>query len=138
MKESEKVIKVLKDNEQHLLEIVETQKKKLSELKIKLSNDPALHTLEYVEKEFEKKLDGLKTSILSTIKEECKKSYADVITSDFPARPVTPEKIEIKRAVRDARKEEIAEEMEKSRRSKNIIIHGVKEDTSEKDGEWVK
>ena len=42
--------------------------------------------------------------------------------------------------MKDVRKEEVAEEKDKERRSKNILIHGAvesKEDTPKKDDEWV-
>ena len=136
--EKESTIKKLKTNEHHLLEIVESQKDELSELKQKMSDDPALHTVEYVEVKLEKKLDDFRKEILSTIKEECTKSYAKTASGD---RNDVSSNNEIKLAVKEVHKEEAEEEKDKKRRSKNILIHGVKEATEDlhkRDEEWVK
>ena len=45
IKENEETIKKLKTTEQHLLQIVETQNEEMTELKKKLANDPAFHTV---------------------------------------------------------------------------------------------
>ena len=82
--EYEKTIKTLKGNEQQYLSMIEKQQVELSELKKKLQSDPAYHTLEYVEKKLEKKLDEFQEKMLTTIKQECNtavKSYASVTKS---------------------------------------------------------
>lgn len=137
IKENEKTIKKLKSNEQHLLEIIESQKKELTNLEKKLSNDPAFHTVEYVESKLEKKLETFRTEILTSLKEECKKSYAAATSAN-----VQVPNDNIKTAVKEVHEEEAAEERDKIRRSKNIIIHGVEdpttEDATKKDEAWVK
>ena len=138
--EKEKTIKKYKTNEQHLLEIVESQKQDLTELKKKLSNDPAFHTIEYVvlPSKLEKKLEDFRTEILSTLREECSKSYPAAVSSN---QETTTQSNDIKTAVKEVREEEAAEEMDKIRRSKNLIIHGVDEpteDETQKDETWVK
>lgn len=138
IKENEETIKKLKTTEQHLLQIVETQNEEMTELKKKLADDPAFHTVEYVENKLEKKLESFRKEILSTIKEECTKSYAAAASTK---RDVVTPSDDIKTAVKEVHLEEAAEEKEKVRRSKNIIIHGVEEqtnDASKKDEEWVK
>ena len=80
--EKEETIKKQKTTEEHLLEIVETQKQELTDLKSQLRSDPAFHTVEYVEKKLEKKLEDFGTKILSTIKEEFNKSYAAAVFVD--------------------------------------------------------
>ena len=137
IKDKDKTIKKLQTTEQHLLDVVETQKAELTELKKKLSNDPGFHTVEYVEEKLEKKFEEFQSSIISTIKEECNKSYAAAVSSEST---ITKETDNIKSAMKVARKEEEAEEKEKERRSKNILIHGVvesKEEALKKDEEWV-
>lgn len=138
VKEKEETIDKLKNNEQHLLEIVETQKNELTVLKKQLKNDPAFHTVEYVETKLEKKLEDFRTQILSTIKEECTKSYAAAASADSQ---IVSSNDDIKIAVKEVHKEEAAEEKDKLKRSKNIIVHGVEEftdDQPKKDEEWVK
>ncbi|XP_066914561.1 cilia- and flagella-associated protein 251-like [Clytia hemisphaerica] len=135
IKENENTIKKLKTNKHHL--IVETHKEELSQLKKNLSDDPAFHTVEYVENKLEKKLEDFRTEILSTIKEEQKKSYAAAASAGTSA----PSNDNIKTAVKQVHEEEAAEEKDKSRRSNNIIIHGVKESTEDpnkEDEDWVK
>ena len=162
IKEKDKTIKKLQTTQQHLLDMVETQKEDLSkiknkisdenqlletvenqkaeltELKKKLSNDPGFHTVEYVEEKLEKKFEEFQSSIISTIKEECNKTYAAAVSSEST---VTKETENIKSMMKDVRKEEVAEEKDKERRSKNILIHGAIEPTEDqptKDDEWVK
>ena len=145
--ENEKTIKKLKTNEQHFLEIIESQKKELTgqkneltELEKKLSNDPAFHTVEYVESKLEKKLETFRKEILSSLKEECQKSYAAVASTNINYSE-TPNH-SIKTAIKEVHEEEAAEERDKIKRSKNIIIHGVEEPTTEEavkeDETWVK
>ena len=138
IKENEETIKMLKNTEQHMLEIVETQKEEMTQLKKKLANDPAFNTVEYVENKLEKKLESFRKEFLSTLKEECSKSYSAVASTK---RDVVTPSDDIKTAVKEVHQEEVAEEKEKVRRSKNIIIHCVKEqanDVPKKDREWVK
>ncbi|XP_066914555.1 triadin-like [Clytia hemisphaerica] len=110
IKENENTIKKLKTNKHHL--IVETHKEELSQLKKNLSDDPAFHTVEYVENKLEKKLEDFRTEILSTIKEEQKKSYAAAASAGTSA----PSNDNIKTAVKQVHEEEAAEEKDKSRR----------------------
>ena len=139
--EYEKTIKTLKGNEQQYLSMIEKQQVELSELKKKLQSDPAYHTLEYVEKKLEKKLDEFQEKMLTTIKQECNtavKSYASVTKSSSESSNNSTENI--KEAVKVARKEEIADNQDKVKRAKNIIIYGVKEpsEDTKRDEEWVK
>ena len=96
------------------------------------------YTVENVENKLNKKLESFRKEILSTLKEECSKSYAAVPSTK---RDVLTRNKYIKTAVKEVHLEEAAEEKEKVRRSKNIIIHGVEEqvnDAPKKDEEWVK
>ena len=113
-----------------MLETIETQKTELTELKKKLSSDPGFHTVEYVEEKLEKKFEEFQSSIINTIKVECNKSYAAAVSSESAV--IIKETDNIKSAIKDVRKEEVAEEKDKERRSKKILIHGAvesKEDT---------
>ena len=139
--EHEKTIKTLKGNEQQYLSMIEKQQVELSELKKKLQSDPAYHTLEYVEKKLEKKLDQFQEKMLTTIKQECNtavKSYASV--TKFSSDSTNNSTENIKEAVKVARKEEIADNQDKAKRAKNIIIYGVEEpsEDTKRDEEWVK
>ena len=137
--EQEKTIKTLKVNEQQYLGIIETQQAELTELKKKLQSDPTYHTLEYVEKKLEMKLDEFQQNMLTTIKQECStavKSYASVTKSSEESNSTES----IIEAVKVAHKEEIADNQDKVKRAKNIIIYGVEEPTEDakRDEEWVK
>lgn len=126
----EGIIKSSRDFEDHLKKQLEDKDADLQLLKNDLKADPGLHTLEFAEKKFERKLDEFKDSILSTIKNECQqamKSYSEATKSGLPQQP-TSDTSGIKLAIKQARDEEIALEMEKRRRATNIIVHGIKEE----------
>eukprot|EP00111_Clytia_hemisphaerica_P014008 TCONS_00041222-protein len=55
------------------------------------------------------------------------KSYSEATKSGLPQQP-TSDTSGIKLAIKQARDEEIALEMEKRRRATNIIVHGIKEE----------
>ena len=144
IKENEKIIKNYRTNEHHLLKIVETQKEELTDLKKKMSNDPAFHTLEYVEKKLEKKLENMRDSILSTIKDEYTKSaetYAAAVTSNLPAlhhnlrepsEGRNHKDDDLTNVIASIRKAELAEERARSARASNIIVHGLHENNDSK------
>ena len=88
IKENETTIKKLKTTEQQL-DMVESQRDEILQLTKRMSDDPALHTVEYVDNKLTKKLDDFRTEILSTIKEQCTKSYAAAASAD---QEVTPSK----------------------------------------------
>lgn len=124
----EGIIKSSREFEDHLKKQLEDKDADLQLLKNDLKADPGLHTLEFAEKKFERKLDEFKYSILSTIKDECQqalKSYSEVTKSGLSQQ--TSDTNGIKIAIKQARDEEIAHEMEKRRRCTNIIVHGMKE-----------
>ncbi len=65
----ENLIKKQQVDETELKRIIGEKNSELLELKRKLQADPALHTVEYLEEKFEKKLDCMKDSILKTIQD---------------------------------------------------------------------
>ena len=87
----------------------------------------------------ELKMEKMKENIEKTIKSELKtfteKSYADVTkarkTSD-PKQTTT-----MREAIKEAWREQEAEDNEKMRRSRNLIIHGVAEQEQKDDKLWV-
>lgn len=107
-------------------------------LKSKLDNNPGLHTLEYVEQKFEEKLENLKDMIETTIKKECKsiseRSYANIAKTST-SNEADPKYI--KEAIKDAWREEEAEENDKLKRAQNVIVHGVTEKGADEDKTWV-
>ena len=107
--------------------MIEKQQVELSELKKKLQSDPAYHTLEYVEKKLEKKLDEFQEKMLTTIKQECNtavKSYAWV--TKFSSDSTNNSTENIKEAVRVARKEEIADNQAKLNGQKILLFTELK------------
>ena len=148
----EGIIKSHVEYESHLKEQLSKKDEDLLQLKNKLDNNPALHTLEYMEEKFEKKLDTFKESILASLEIEYDKfkqqiegmkSYAEAASPNDTTFNVPTEirhKTTLAEAIKSARMEEKAEENEKIRRAKNIIIHGVKEikaDAPTDDRRWV-
>ena len=111
-------------------------------LKISLKNDPGLHTLEFMEQKFEDKLVTIKEDIEMNlgriVKEELKsiseRSYAAVTELNTGTKRNQPKSI--KEAIKEAWREEEAEENDKVRRSRNIIVHGVSEQDKTKDAAW--
>ena len=111
----------------------------LKELKDKLQNGPGLHTLEYVEDKFEKKLETLKQTLEEAIQEGLqtakRRSYADATVSKSDTKQTVTSR-SLKEAIKDAWKEEEAEEYDKMKRIKNVIIHGLPEQPSNEDLNW--
>ena len=107
--------------------------KELKDLKGKLKQDPALHTIEYLESKFEEKVSNMGKVIKDSIMEELKnilpEKETEVKTYAGAAAKNTDDSI--KKIVVRARNEEIAQENDKKRRATNIIIHGVSEPTGE-------
>ena len=142
-------IKQQQQKEDHLLKTIEDQHNKYTDLKRKLQSNPAYHTIEYIEDKIETKLEVFKETIVKSIKEECNealKSYASVTrgtTESNISESLTPSTDRLKTAIKDARKEEEVELKDRVKRSPNIIIHGLPEQTTEsiestdKDKEWV-
>ena len=136
IKGCENVIKQKVEKEIELKKIINSKDADLVDIKKKMQNNPGYHTLEYIEDKFEKKLESFRDQMTKTIKEEwtiVAKSYADTAKSNAtihpPAVVQTPECL--KKVIKNAREEELAEENERKRRSKNLILHGVSE--NEKD-----
>jgi len=135
----ENIIKVKAEKEAELLKKLEADKiaadgreQELANLKKKLDSNPALHTLEYVEQKIETNMEKFKQSMQELIKTEMRamseKSYADATkTSEVPT---------IREAIREAWRVEEAEENEKVRRSRNVVIHGLVEKEKEDDNAW--
>lgn len=120
----------------------DSKTKELETLKKKLHKEPALHTLEYVEQKFENKLEtrleAFKESIIGTIKSEfinvSEKSYA-AATRTVESEVTQPKTI--KEAIKEAWREDEAEENDKARRAKNFIVHGVSEQDHNDDKKWI-
>lgn len=133
---------LLKQNEVDRVTIA-SQKKELANLRKNLNEDPGFHTIEYVEQKFEEKLESLKPTIKEmieqTIKTECKalseKTYASV-TSSNTTNLATPNQDSLKEVIKDAWREEGAEEADKRRRAPNVIVHGLPEKDEENDKSW--
>ena len=115
---------------------MDDQQAEIDQLRNKLQQDPGMHTYEYVEQKFEVKLESLKTTLQETIKTECKaileKSYADAAKSG--TNP--PDSTTLKECIKDAWREEEAEEYNKHQRAPNVIVHGVVEQTRDEDKVW--
>ena len=135
IKGCENVIKQKVEKENELKKIITNKDADLADIKNKMQNNPGYHTLEYIEDKFEKKLESFREHMTKAIKEEwtiVAKSYADTAKSNAqidPAVVQTPECL--KKVIKNAREEELAEENERKRRSKNLVLHGVNE--NEKD-----
>ena len=137
----EALIKKQQENEEHLKTIIENQKNTMADLKRKLESGPAFHTLEYLEDSFSKKISCLKDSIKETITSEYQKiikcntdqnsmSYADATKSKTNEDLICNS---VKLAVKKANKEEKIEEIDKKRRIRNIVVHGVQEKVANKE-----
>lgn len=142
----ENIISSHKENEKALQQIIDEQKVMITELKRKLNTNPSYHTLEYVEQKFESKIECLKDSILQTIKQQSEdiqksfevrsETYATVAMSrqnNNTAHESPTSAATFKEVLKLARKEEVAEEKNKTYRSKNIIIHGITETNNNTD-----
>ena len=141
----ENIIKIKKEKEKEILKecnnnksVANARKKELVELKKQMDKNPALHTLEYVEQKIEANMQKIKQNIEVLIKTELKiiseKSYADA--TKIPGGP-EPKQTTIREAIREAWREEEAEENDKMKRSRNIIVHGLMEQESNRDLAWV-
>ena len=114
--------------------------KELEQLKKKLDNNPGLHTLEYVEEKFEKRLENIKETLEKVIKAECKnlaeKSYAEVAKSGTDSGSNACNTKGFREAIKYAWREENAEKDDRKKRAKNVIVHGVPEQSTEDDNSW--
>lgn len=142
----ENIIKVKAEKEKEILKKCEaskteadSKKKELAELKKKMDKNPALHTLEYVEQKMDANMEKFKEDVETLIKTELKsilnKSYADAtkISGTSESKQTT-----MKEAIREAWREEDAEENDKFKRSPNIIVHGLTEQETNDDLKWAK
>ena len=116
------------EREDQLNDTINKQKSDIYELKKKLKSDPTLHNLQYLEDKIDKKIDGLKDLLVETVKHQLdeieKKTYASVASgSSENSTPHNPSKEAIFRASVEFK----AEEDDKKKRAKNIIVHGVNE-----------
>ena len=120
--------------------VANARNKELVELKRKMDNNPALHTLEYVEHQIEAKMETFKESLEKTIKAELNiistKSYAAAAAANSN-KTSDPKQTTIKEAIKEALREEEAEENDKMKRSRNVIIHGLANQESKEDNAWV-
>jgi len=139
------LIKNHQNNEERLEGIIDSHKAELTDLKKNLQTNPAFHTLEYVENKFNRELKNFHESIVAAIHNECAsfKSYAEAAKSGEPVAvdPIlnTNNSDALMKVIKNARKEEVAEVMDKQKRSGNIIIHGVAEyntDSNTNDQKW--
>ena len=146
IKNCENILKVKDETEKELLKkyedekkVANTRKKELAELKRKMDRNPALHTLEYIEEKMESKMEKMKENIEETIKSELKtfaeKSYAEVTTTRETSEP--KQTTTMREAIKEAWREQEAEENDKMRRSLNVIVHGVPEQEQKDDKLWV-
>ena len=102
----------------------------MKELKGKLRSDPALHTVEYMEEKFEKKIQVMGQEIKTSIIQELKSILPPTEKATYANITSSSRKDTIKSIIKEARNEEVAENKDKERRAANIIIHGVPESTS--------
>lgn len=146
-----------KENRLDLLNTIKEQKAQLKDLKKNLRNDPAFHTLEYIESAISRRLEDVEGKILEAVKKECaettttinsimEKSYAAAVrstTTDVQEgnqklnnvnkqEEPTKEVASLKEVIKAARNAEKAEESDRKKRSRNIIIYGVKEHAIDK------
>ena len=141
VKGCEALIDYHEDNEKKLQAYIDHQNLDLIDLRSKVKSD----TLNYVEEKLNEKLENLKKCLLSSIKQECKnvtKSYADSIKVNKNNNMLVknnPKKEfdDFEEVIKNARKEEISEELEQKKRSGNVVIHGIPEKPGE-DNDWVK
>jgi len=129
IKRCENIIQARREVEKELENKSNKLKNELAELKIKLRKDPGLHTIEYLEEKFEKKLDKMaknitedfanKIEVLKTSAVETKKSYAKVTAANNQES--------LREVIKAARADQLMEDQQKKLRLKNIIIHGVVE-----------
>ena len=146
VKNCDNVIQIAREKELKLIADSEKQHSDLQDLKRKLRSDPSLHTTEYLEERFEKRVKELGIEIRSSIVEELKainntgrESYAIAAKKDLTSDN------KIKHIIREAKKEEVREVQNKISRAKNIIVHGVPEtqptqgeEEENKDAEFIK
>lgn len=128
----ENIIKIKEEKEKELKTQVDTLQKEIKDLKKKLKNDPALHTVEYMEDKFEKKIKEMGEEIRTSIVGELK-SILPAKQSNTYAEAASSCKKSMKTIIVEARNEEHAEDEDRKRRAANIIIHGVLE--PEKNGD---
>lgn len=126
------------EREKRSEEEIKKLRTELAKLRQKLNTDPGLHVIEDAEQRFVKKLESFENSIKSVITKECEKveerietkigkTYANAVQGDVTGPPCATSTDKLKSAIKSARKEELAEEEDRKRRSKNILVHGVKE-----------
>ena len=146
-KEIEQLKKELQERDTQVKHILESYKrleksnKELESLIEKLQNTPGYHTVEFVEKKMEKKLEEIKTCIIEKIEntskttekqiEEKIKSYATVASSTENEKYNINDDSSLREVVKSVRKAEIIEDRDRKTRSNNIIIHGVLESDEE-------
>lgn len=126
------LIKQFEAKEKEFQAKFQMQKNEFESLQSKLQTTPGLHTIEYVEEKFEKKLEDLKSSIKEMICERKEESYATIASSKSVNNAES-----FKRVLVEAKKEEANEMKDKERRSRNVIIHGVPEQSTNEDRNFV-
>ena len=149
------LIKALEEREIVHLEKIKLQQNELNLLKENLRTDPGFHTTEYLEQKFEQKLSdfgkAIKTSLIEELRslnqgtekkvtDALKKTYAAATKDQIPATVIPT----LKSIIKETRDEEIAQDFDKQKRAKNIIIHSVaepndatKEERQKTDNEYI-
>ena len=126
IKGCEALLKQNKENEETMKECIKSQNLELENLRKQLGAGSITKTLKYIEDKFEKELECLKECLLATTNESKLISYADKMRSNEPNKEDHIPKSEcnaLKEAINDVKREDI----DKQRRSSNVIIHGIEE-----------
>ena len=127
IKNCENIIHSNREKEINLEKKLKEKQEELKDLKKKLKGEPGLHTVEYLEEKFEKKVEmfgnDIKMSIIKEIK-SLDKSYAAATKNESANQPSPTE---LKKIIKSARDDQMIEEHQKKVRAKNIIIHGCQE-----------
>lgn len=128
----ENIIRVKEEKKKELESTVNSLKNEVKNLKGKLKTDPALHTVEYMEEKFEKKIQDMGKEIKTSIVDELKTLLAVPKQNSTYASAVgratePPNRNTIKSIIQETRNAEVAEDKDKKRRALNIIVHGVPE-----------
>ena len=126
IKNCENIIHSNREKEVMLEKKLKEKHEELKDLKKKLKAEPGLHTIEYLEQKFERKVEEFGKDIKTSIIEELKifdKSYAEATKNKSPST-----QIELKDIIKSAKEEQMIEDHQKKIRVKNLIIHGCQEE----------